>query len=540
MVAAAFTARGVARAGEAHVGPVVNVVSAGSSAARFPDDLPGPQDEVVNDPPRVELPVVPAFTLPASEPGFHAPRELRVRGQALLGAELKVRGYVTWIYDCVAELERANPRAGRAQLEAAIEREPALCERPMFSLGDARDASREASIWVVDAPRSPGGAPALAVGDYVVVTGAWGGASAIDSTATGVLAYKALAHAAPGPAPALVSASPPEPPEIAIDTTVPLRAIVDTTIRNTSVDALNACNRANARKQYDAALVSCRAATTAWPDNHLAWYAAAGAHLARAEWDQAVIAAERAVALRPDQAMYQLVHGMALYEAERQRARAAPIARRARPSLDAARDALVRATRLGPKLWRAHYYLGRVYRELDDARRAAEQLGAAITAHPRYRLGYIALIELYRRWGYVDQALAVARLGTSHVATAEAGELWFEVAMVYEARRADREALDALDHALASRPDDASSKLQRGQLYARRADLASARRDLEDAARSADPGAVAVRQVAARLLDELAGHDEPAGARCTRGCRVYRPSTQPYQPWTTEDAKYRF
>src|ERR1051325_4585484 len=107
--------------------------------------------------------------------------------------------------------------------------------------------------------------------------------------------------------------------------------------------------------------------------------------------------------------MYQLYHGIALYEAERERARDEQAARDHKPvddstldprllQLDAARDALRRAAVLAPDLWRAHYYLGRVYRDLDDARRAAEQFTRTITTHPNYRFGYIALIELYRKW----------------------------------------------------------------------------------------------------------------------------------------------
>jgi Tfp pilus assembly protein PilF len=33
-------------------------------------------------------------------------------------------------------------------------------------------------------------------------------------------------------------------------------------------------------------------------------------------------------------------------------------------------------------LWRAHCYLGRVYRDLDDSRHAAEQFSRAIATHP--------------------------------------------------------------------------------------------------------------------------------------------------------------
>jgi hypothetical protein len=58
-----------------------------------PDDLPGPQPEVAKHEPRVDPPPVPAFDLPAVEPGFHGPRELRVRGM-MIGIDLTISGTV--------------------------------------------------------------------------------------------------------------------------------------------------------------------------------------------------------------------------------------------------------------------------------------------------------------------------------------------------------------------------------------------------------------------------------------------------------------
>jgi predicted Zn-dependent protease len=563
---------GVARAGNSRANPPINVVPPTPGPAMYPDDLPGPPAEVRKNLPHLALPTVPAFDLPATEPGFHGPRALRVHGRAALGHAIQVKGYVTWIYDCAAELAAANPRATRAQILESIDGEPTLCERPMFSLGDARTTPPSASIWVVDVPRAPSkperdqrsaaelkawpAVPRIAVGDYVVVSGTWAIQSPHGERNTdGLLVYQALARATPTPAPAPAPEPEAAAPQLEIDIApdVPLRKIVDTAVRNASVDHLNACNKALVARQYDAAIAECEAATAVWDDNHLAWYATAGAHLAKAEWSLAQAAIDHAVTLRPDQAMYQLYDGIARYEGERQRAREAQAGAEhkraddvvidpAQLRLDDARDALTRAVRLEPALWRAHYYLGRVYRDLDDARRAALHLTRAVATNPSHRFGYVALIELYRRWGYVDQALAVAMLGTHNVAPSDASELWFEAGMAYDAQHADDKAIDALGRAIAGRPDDASAKLQRAQIFLRRADLGNARRDLEDVARSAEPRAGAARQIARQLLEQLAVKDRPPRepARDARGYwKVYRPSEQPYKPWTAEDAKYR-
>src|SRR5436853_2822217 len=67
---------------------------------------PRPPLEVKQDPPHVALPVLPAFELPAVEPGYRSVRELHVRNTVLLDTEVQLRGYVTWIYDCASAVSK--------------------------------------------------------------------------------------------------------------------------------------------------------------------------------------------------------------------------------------------------------------------------------------------------------------------------------------------------------------------------------------------------------------------------------------------------
>lgn len=92
-----------------------------------PGDLPPPRPEIARDEATVAPPPVPAFELPAVEPGFHRPRELRVHGRAQLGAEIVVKGYVTAIYDCAEALALAHPRASHAELLQIIDRRRIRC-----------------------------------------------------------------------------------------------------------------------------------------------------------------------------------------------------------------------------------------------------------------------------------------------------------------------------------------------------------------------------------------------------------------------------
>src|SRR5882762_9804117 len=100
---------GVAHAGGAHGAPQVRVVAPSTANGELErDDLPPPQLEVVKHPASIDAPAIPAFDLPATAAGVHSPRELRVRGRRVKDTEVKVAGYVTWIYDCRQELASAN------------------------------------------------------------------------------------------------------------------------------------------------------------------------------------------------------------------------------------------------------------------------------------------------------------------------------------------------------------------------------------------------------------------------------------------------
>jgi tetratricopeptide (TPR) repeat protein len=192
------------------------------------------------------------------------------------------------------------------------------------------------------------------------------------------------------------------------------------------------------------------------------------------------------------------------------------------PRLAAARDALLRAAKLAPDLWRAHYYLGRVYRDLDDSRNAARQFTLAVATHPTYTLGYLALVEIYRRWGYIDQALAVAMIGTRNTPAADAGQLWYEVGMAYDAQRADDQAIAAFSKVIAGHPEDTSARFQRAQVYVRKADFASAERDLEVVLAAKEPQIAEAKPIAAQILSEIARKRRlesavrscPPGKRC--------------------------
>jgi hypothetical protein len=121
-------------------------------AACDKDKLKGPEAEVKKTDVKLELPAVPAFDLPAAPAdGSRSVKELRVKGKKLLETEVTVHGFVTWSYDCKTALRK--PDESDKDLQARIDEDPTLCERPKFYIGDTAATPPEKSLWVVDVPR---------------------------------------------------------------------------------------------------------------------------------------------------------------------------------------------------------------------------------------------------------------------------------------------------------------------------------------------------------------------------------------------------
>ena len=69
----------------------------------------------------------------------------------LLDTDVTVHGFVTWAYDCKTAIRK--PEESDKDLQARIDEDPTLCERPKFYVGDTAQTPPEKSLWVVDVPR---------------------------------------------------------------------------------------------------------------------------------------------------------------------------------------------------------------------------------------------------------------------------------------------------------------------------------------------------------------------------------------------------
>ena len=476
------------------------------TAAAAPDPTPAPEE--VGGAAKVTLPAVPAFELPPVVGGVHGARELHVAGKPLLGQDVKVAGYVTWIYDCATAVQRAGET--RAQAQARVDTDPTLCQRPRFYIAETKDTPVESGLWIVEVPRAPNklestrlpkdqlakwpAVPQLAVGDYVVVSGKFAQVAPHgDRNSDGLVVFASVDKVPPSAPLTAVTAHEHEHPPLA---PIKPRAKKATPVKtqNESADHLNAANKLVGAGKLDEAVAEYEKATAAWPDNHLAWYGLALIHVARRAWDKAGPALDEALALRPDAAMYQMYRGIVAYEQEMEHPDTA--------KLEVATEHLARAVAAAPRLWRAHFYLGKIARAEGEPRSAAEHFTKAIEGNPAELNPYIALAELYRKWDDADRAIAVAELGIANAP--KSADLWFVAGMAYERKPDLDKAIAAFTRAMEGPKAPPTAVYERGRMELAKKDLPAAKRDLEAYVKSGDKNGGFEMAVANQLLGQIA------------------------------------
>jgi tetratricopeptide (TPR) repeat protein len=286
--------------------------------------------------------------------------------------------------------------------------------------------------------------------------------------------------------------------------------------RNDSVTAMNEGNTAYGAKQYETAVVAFKKAVDRYHDNHSAWYGLGGALLKKGDFVEAANAFDTAVQLAPEQPMYQMWDGVALYEKAVNQAREDEAKKEGKkpeevkPDLsnvhfDKAKEHLDEAIKLNPDMWHAHYYLGRIARASDQPKLAAEEFTKALQANGREPEPYVALGELYRHWDYTDQAIAVTSQGTTNVpGSDEVSDIWFVLGMGYDDKRLDDKAIEAFGKALESKRDNHQAEFQRGQAYFRKGDLVNAKKDLESFSKSGGASLEFAKSQANKMLMDIA------------------------------------
>jgi tetratricopeptide (TPR) repeat protein len=294
--------------------------------------------------------------------------------------------------------------------------------------------------------------------------------------------------------------------------------------KNDSNNLLNQGNKALQQNQFETAINDYEKAIEKNRDNALAWYGMGLAWLKKNDYGKSVDALEHTVQIAPEQEMYQLFYGVALYDkavddaADSQAKKAGKKKEEidvdlSTVSFEKSQQHLAEAVKLNPELWRAHYFLGRIYRAQDKAKEAADEFSAAIKANPREPGPYVALGELYRKWDYTDQAIQVAAAGTVNVpGSSEVSDIWFVLGMGYDDKRNDDKAIEAFSKAIETKKDNHKAQFQRGQAYYRKGDTEHAKRDLEEFSKTGGASLEFAKQQSQKMLMDIAAKAAGASA----------------------------
>jgi len=286
--------------------------------------------------------------------------------------------------------------------------------------------------------------------------------------------------------------------------------------RNDSKTLLAQGNKEIGAKQFDMAITSYTKAVEKWSDNHLAYYGMGLANAGRGEWDKSADAFSNAVRLAPEQPMYQMWYGVSLYEKAVKSARDDQAKKESKKpeevqvdlgnvNFEKASQHLQEAAKLNKEMWRARYYLGRIYRAQDKPKEAATEFSAALQANPREQGPYVALAELYRKWDYTDEAIKVASQGAGNVpGQNEVSDIWFVLGMGYDDKNNWDKAIEAFDKSIESKRDNHKAKFQRGQAYFKKGDMTHAKRDLEEFSKSGGASLEFAKQQASKMLMDIA------------------------------------
>ncbi|MGN6106289.1 MAG: tetratricopeptide repeat protein [Kofleriaceae bacterium] len=295
--------------------------------------------------------------------------------------------------------------------------------------------------------------------------------------------------------------------------------------RNESIKLSNEGNKALGQKQFETAVERYEKAIERWGENTTAWYGLASAQIGKKDWKNAADAMEKAVQIGPDVAMYQMVYGYTLYEKAVFQAREDEARKQnkkpeqvqvdfASVNFEKSMQHLQQAVKLNPELWRAHYYIGRIYRDTGKAKEGAENLSKALLSAPAEYGPWVALSELYRGWDYTDQAIAVAEQGVAVVpqGAENYGEIYYSLGMGYQDKRLDEKAIEAFSKAVDIKRDLHKAKFQRGQVYFRKGDHANAKRDLEEFGKSGGSSLEFEKQMANKMLMDIASKSAQSAA----------------------------
>ena len=243
--------------------------------------------------------------------------------------------------------------------------------------------------------------------------------------------------------------------------------------RNESIEAMNRGIELVQRQSYQTAIKEFQKAVEIYDENHQAHYSMGLVYGQQKQWKEAADALSNAVKHNSKDSMYHYKLGQALFRSWDEGTGG---------SLELAQTHLEEAIKINPRLFKAHWFLGKAYYHKDQPAKAAQHWTEAARLDAGFGKAFIDLGKLYLKWDLVPQAIAVLSQGTlGHVLDAnDATDIYYYLGLSYDSQQNWSKAVEAYTEAIQKQKGNIDAKLQRGFSYAKLGDKAKARADLED------------------------------------------------------------
>jgi tetratricopeptide (TPR) repeat protein len=250
--------------------------------------------------------------------------------------------------------------------------------------------------------------------------------------------------------------------------------------RNASIEAMNQAVEAASRGANEIAVKYFQEAARLYPENHQAWWGLGQVYAMRQRnWEGAAEAFGQASRYRPEDPMYHMWAGIAIYEDAVEKGAVSTT------TLGQALQHIEKAVDINGDLYRAHNHLGLIFRDMDRPKDAAQAWTRAAMLNPSFGDSFKHLGELYLLWDHYDEAERVLQLGTQHVIDErELTNVFYYLGLAYQQQKRFDPAIEAYSRAIELRADNLEARFQRGLTYAAKGDKTRARADLSEYAKA--------------------------------------------------------
>src|SRR5215831_1447553 len=233
-----------------------------------------------------------------------------------------------------------------------------------------------------------------------------------------------------------------------------------------SIVRMNAGVDAAKARVYDNAEKELEAATSLDQTNHLAAYSLGQVYAERKKWDKAADAFTLAVKNNGDDPMYHYKLGQALFEAKK---------------LDAAKKELDRAIALNKRLFKAHWYEGKILAAQGKYREAANEWTETCKLNPGFGKAFIDLGRLYYQWDFLQEAVMVLQNGGLYARDADdQTNIYYYLGMAFDGLKQYDKAADAYLKAIETQKNNIEARLQAGMAFANKGDKDKAKKYLSE------------------------------------------------------------